>query len=244
MIKLSIVTVFKFGDIAELNRTVVSIRGQKTKPYQHIIIISGLTFSYEEIRKLENEYTIVIVNQDRSLYHAMNIGLKKSTGDAIIFLNGGDTFYNSESVDHINATYQAGRCLTMRAAQYYGDDIYIRPKSTRLHNLIKYPSHQAFIAPLPAARQIEFDENRSISADYYWMKNLINANGIITNSRILCKFSLGGMSNFPTLKTVRLRFRESGFLRSLLEIIKLIVRLSLGDKTYYRVLLGRKCDKP
>lgn len=244
MIKLSIVTVFKLGKMADLELTVASVRRQNLKPYRHVIVVSGVKNCYaNNVQLLKNEDTVLIINQDRSLYQAMNIGLERATGDAVIFLNGGDEFYGDDAIEKINSKYQFGRCLAMRSAQCYGHDIYIRPSLARLADLAKYPSHQAFIAPLPAAKRVMFNEFRAISADYYWMKELADTYGCDISEAVLVRFALGGMSNYPTLKTVKQRFTESGTYRSALESLKVVARLLLGDRLYYSFLLNRKSDK-
>lgn len=242
MIKLSIVTVFKFGEIGDLERTMASVQKQKHKPYQHTIVISGVQ-DFNEITHGQNKnYEEFIVNKDRSIYDAMNIGLENSKGDAVIFLNGGDEFYSNRAIEIISSSYRSGLCLAMRTIQHYDGDIYVRPSSSRMEDLSRYPSHQAFVAPLPIAKCIHFNESKIISADYYWMKELVEHCGIVISDEILSVFALGGISNYPTLKTVKLRLCESGLRRSFIEFIKLLGRLTLGNRNYYRALLQYKTD--
>lgn len=243
MMKLSVVTVFKFGDAAQLDATVTSVRRQNVRPHEHILVISGANDADQTEWHYKNEYTKVIVNGDRSLYNAMNLGMNAASGDAILFINGGDELIGDCAIETLAQRFSLGRCLAFRALQYYKNDGYIRPSMTRIAELSSYPSHQAFVAPLPAAKRVPFNEAKFISSDYDWMRKLIAMSGVDIDGSVLSKFALGGTSNRPTLHTVNLRFREAGVRRGLLESLKLGARYLLGDRLYYRALLSYKCDR-
>lgn len=212
-------------------------------PFEHIMVLSGVEHPDDEQSAWADARTRLLINQDRSLYHAMNLGLHEVRGDAVLFLNGGDLFYDAGAVRRIAACFQPGRCLAMRSAQIYGRDAFIRPARSRLADLRRSPSHQAFVAPLPAARDIPFDEQRYVSADSRWMQALISRCGLVTDESIIAQFHLGGVSNYPTLYTVRKRFHDAGWRRSGKELFKYGLRKVCGDRSYYRLLLSRKCDR-
>jgi glycosyltransferase involved in cell wall biosynthesis len=241
--KLSVVTVFKFGDTAELDSTVTSVRRQNVRPYEHIIVISGAQDPGQTECRYKNEYTRLIINRDRSLYNGMNLGMSAASGDAIIFINGGDELIGDYAIEALISRVPNSRCLAFRAIQYYKNDGYVRPSIARIGDLRTHPSHQAFVAPLAIARQIPFNEAKSISADSDWMRKLIALCGVDIDESVLSRFSLGGISNRPTPRTVKLRFRESGLRRGLLEGLKMCARYLLGERRYYRVLLSYKCDR-
>ena len=62
----------------------------------------------------------------------MNIGCNASCGNAVVFLNGGDTFYGSNSINLISTQYKPGKCLLFRTLQKYQELNFIRPKISNI----------------------------------------------------------------------------------------------------------------
>lgn len=95
IIKFSIIVV-SLNTKIDLIKTLNSIFKQKYKKYE-IIVIDGLSTdgSIEYIRKLKNKNICKIIARDKGIYDAMNKGIKKAKNKWTIFLNSGDTFYNS-----------------------------------------------------------------------------------------------------------------------------------------------------
>lgn len=239
---LSVVTIFKFGSISELDVTVSSVRNQGCTDVEHILVLSDVVDEDFIYCRFNNSNNKLILNNDSSLYNAMNIGLQIATGDYIIFLNGGDSFFDCNSVKNILNLAKPTRCLAFRSLQYFDSSSFVRPSIANLCDLRLFPAHQAFIAPLPAAKSVLFDEERLISADFVWMNILISKYGIYISPLIISRFALGGISNFPTVKTVALKFQEIGTMSGLSELIKLLIRVLLGPKKFYKIILQGKCD--
>lgn len=243
MIKLSIVTVYRFGHPSSLARTIQSVRSQEVPPFEHILVLSGVDDPDYVEHAYARDQTHMLINQDHSIYHAMNLGLQMAAGDAVLFLNGGDLLLDDGAIRRIADHYEPGRCLAMRTVQVYDSDAYIRPANSRMADLRRSPSHQAFVAPLSDAKSIPFDEQRHISADSRWMQALIARCGLAIDSSIIAQFHLGGVSNYPTLQTVNKRLHDAGWKRSALELLKWLMRSLLGSRNYYYLLLRRKCDR-
>jgi glycosyltransferase involved in cell wall biosynthesis len=240
---LSVITVYKFGDIQELSETIASVQSQKSCVYEHLLVLSSAVEEYvrSSIPILNN--TKLILNKDTSLYNAMNIGLDAVTGDAVIFLNGGDVFASDSSVSYILNEIGSFSCLLMRTNQRYMNDTYTRPSLRNLDSLKHSPAHQGFVATVNAIGDRRFDENRKISADHYWMLDLMSRHDYLLSEKVVSTFVLGGVSNAPSVKTVRYRFQESGFRRGVKELLKLLIRRIVGLRIYYFLLLNWKCDR-
>jgi glycosyltransferase involved in cell wall biosynthesis len=234
---LSIVTVFKMGDLVDLDRTVSSVENQSKADYEHIIIASGISDHIFFMDKYKNTNRRIIINEDRSLYDAMNLGLNLACGNSIIYLNAGDEFYDASSIQLIKDHFVKEKCFAFRTIQYYSNDIYIRPSIARIENLKRYPGHQGFIAPLPLAKRHLFNgEQYPISADSIWMSHLISNYGIEISEIAISKFALGGISNNPSIKTITLKKIEFGTIFSLIEFIKYLLKLVFGLRFYYRII--------
>lgn len=235
-INLSIVTV-NYGNIISLMNTLESVDQQSLVPYEHIVIVSGITSQESKDIQYKNAkfYRKFIFNQDNSLYNAMNIGLYQAKGNCILFLNGGDIFFSSQSISLINTFWQYKKCLIFRTVQCFASNGYIRPGLKNINDLLARPGHQGFIAPLEEkpTERLYFLENKKISSDFFWMEKNINKYQAIIREEVLTKFYLGGLSNYPTLKSVALRYKSHEFLKTIKELAKLILRLILGDQRYY-----------
>ena len=76
-------------------KTISSIKKQTYKNYE-IVIVDGKSTdgTVYEIKKIKNKKISFIIEKDKSIYDAMNKGIRKSQGKWIIFLNSGDVFNN------------------------------------------------------------------------------------------------------------------------------------------------------
>jgi glycosyltransferase involved in cell wall biosynthesis len=75
-------------------KTLNSIKEQTYKNYE-IIVVDGNSIdgTKKEIIKRKKTISKFVIEKDRGIYHAMNKGIKMSSGKWIIFMNSGDLFY-------------------------------------------------------------------------------------------------------------------------------------------------------
>jgi len=91
--KISIITVTKNSD-KFLEKNILSVFNQSYKNYEHIIIDGKSTDkTLEIIKKHRNKINYFESSSDKSLYDAMNKGIKKCSGDIIGILNSDDIYY-------------------------------------------------------------------------------------------------------------------------------------------------------
>jgi len=93
--KISIITVTKNSE-KFLLQNILSVKSQKYRNFEHIIVDGN---SEDRTIKIINSHKKSIkfiknVN-DKGLYHAMNVGIKKSTGDIIGILNSDDVYFKN-----------------------------------------------------------------------------------------------------------------------------------------------------
>lgn len=91
--KISIITPsFNQGEFIEDN--ILSIKNQTYKNIEHIVIDGGSTDNTLEILKShQNTYNLSWISEpDRGMYHAINKGLQKASGDILCYLNTDDLF--------------------------------------------------------------------------------------------------------------------------------------------------------
>lgn len=98
MIKLSIITVV-YNACNDLIKTIDSIKSQKNKDFEYIVIDGKSTDGTVDIIKKENIINKYISEKDNGIYDAMNKGIKLASGEMILFLNAGDVLYDEYVTD-------------------------------------------------------------------------------------------------------------------------------------------------
>ena len=96
---LSVVTV-NYNNAGGLERTARSIAGQTSAgDVEWIVIDGGSTDGSREVMERYAAFIAYSVSEpDKGVYNAMNKGVDAAHGDYLLFLNSGDTFYDSDTV--------------------------------------------------------------------------------------------------------------------------------------------------
>ena len=96
MVKVSVITI-NYNDVKGLNKTIDSIISQRFTNYEYIIIDGGSTDgSVELIRQNLDKISYWVSESDRGIYHAMNKGILRASGEYCYFLNSGDSLVNKK----------------------------------------------------------------------------------------------------------------------------------------------------
>lgn len=98
---ISIITI-NLNNYKGLINTIKSIQSQQLILSEHIVV-DGL--SHDDTCSVLNLYSDVITNliseRDKGIYDAMNKGIKLSKKEYVLFLNSGDSFSDSSSLQHL-----------------------------------------------------------------------------------------------------------------------------------------------
>tara|TARA_B100000900_G_C20576784_1_gene715690 strand:+ start:1209 stop:1946 length:738 start_codon:yes stop_codon:yes gene_type:complete len=93
--KISIITVTKNSE-RFLLQNILSVRFQNYKNFEHIIVDGNSKDKTIKIINSQKKSIKFIKNKnDKGLYHAMNVGIKKSSGEIIGILNSDDIYYKN-----------------------------------------------------------------------------------------------------------------------------------------------------
>jgi glycosyltransferase involved in cell wall biosynthesis len=96
--KISIITI-NYNNFEGLQLTLESVFNQKSDTcyeLEYIVIDGGSTDgSVELLQECDSKLYFWISEQDKGVYHAMNKGIRKSSGEYLMFLNSGDYLINS-----------------------------------------------------------------------------------------------------------------------------------------------------
>lgn len=173
----SIITV-TYNAAETLPATLASVKEQSCKLYEYIVM-DGV--SKDNTVELANNANIpnarIISSPDKGLYDAMNKAIDIATGEYLIFLNAGDAFHSSNTLQKIadvimnhdfpGIVYGQTQLVNTKR-QRIGDRHLTAPEELTLKSFAEgmLVCHQAFIA----LRRItgHYDLRYRFSADYEW----------------------------------------------------------------------------
>ena len=169
--KISIVTI-NYNNPSGLKKTIESVVNQTWKNFEYIIIDGGSTNGdVDIIKSFENQIDYWVSEPDKGIYNAMNKGIKKATGDFIIFMNSGDNFNDNNVLENTVPLFNKD------AYFIYGNNYKEKENSKRLKTdsskltfSFFYTSslnHQAtFIKRDVFTELFYYDENKKIVSDW------------------------------------------------------------------------------
>lgn len=177
MIVLSIITVC-YNAEHELKKTVDSIICQELSAgfqIEHVIIDNNSddeTQKIVEIYKEENRSNQIIVQyireNDDGIYDAMNKGILIANGEWVMFLNAGDTFYDSITIKGLEPYLKkdAEILIGYYNRQDPSGNIFVRPPIiSKLYDRMIF-CHQAMIFNISTHRNFFYNTKYRIVADY------------------------------------------------------------------------------
>ena len=171
--KFSIIVV-SLNTKIDLIKTLNSIFKQKYKKYE-IIVIDGLSTdgSIEYIRKLKNKNICKIIARDKGIYDAMNKGIKKAKNKWTIFLNSGDTFYNSFTLLNVKKLIEKKPNSDLIIGKnVLADEIKAMTKFKEMDENTTHSvfSHQSIYFKTQLLKKRNFDIKFKIAADFDLLK--------------------------------------------------------------------------
>lgn len=225
--KITVVTA-TYNAAAVVERTLQSVAEQDHAEVEHLII-DGC--SKDSTLKLIDAYAktpgrhevIVSSEPDKGLYDAMNKGIRRATGQYIVFLNAGDRFADQHVLSDIAKAAASSERLP---GVVYGETDIVDDKGQFLaHRRLAAPEkltwrsfrqgmlvcHQSFYANLDLARQELYDLHYRYSADVDWCIRIMKraeAEGLplLNMHRVLTHYLAGGMSIKNHKASLRERF--------------------------------------
>ena len=235
MKKISIITISD-GNSKFLRRTFNSIDSQNYKNFKNIVVSKKIEKNI--LINYKNKKRFFIVRKESSIYEAMNLGARHAFKDFVIYLNSGDIFYNSNSLELISRYLNYNSCLMFVTALKNGNDLFIPKIKIFFKN--NFLSHSSFIRP-PVSKKnnILFNEKKLKTADGNWMSANVNKFNIRKYYKPLTVFYLGGISNLPTKKTIIIK-AKIGCLAFFKEVVKYFLLTIFGIKFFYRIIYFRK----
>ena len=197
MITFSIVTVVR-NDLNGIILTKDSINNQTYRNFEWVVIDGNSTDGTNEyMLNLKFDNLSYISESDRGIYDAMNKGVRHCKYKYVIFLNAGDTFYNSETLLKVAEKLEQNNVdvLFGGANIYFNKETYYYKKPEELEKVINYSlpgHHQATYYSLDILTKIQYDISFPYSGDYLLIAKMFKHG--ITYSLLnipLTKFEVG-----------------------------------------------------
>jgi glycosyltransferase involved in cell wall biosynthesis len=192
---------------ATLAEALASVQAQQGVRVQHVVIDGASTDGSLELLRAQGDRIPVLVSEaDAGIYHALNKGLARATGDIIGFLHSDDVFAHDRVLARVAAAFADP---AIEAA--YGDLDYVTQDATRVLRRWRsgsyaparlargwMPPHPAFFARRSVYERLgTFDTSFRIAADYDWLLRVLASGGVQPAyiPEVLVKMRWGGASN-------------------------------------------------
>lgn len=258
MSKLSVVTVCLNAE-GDIENTMRSVLEQTWQDLEYIIIDGASSDgTLNVIRSTASKYphrNIHIKSEpDAGIYNAMNKGIAQATGEWINFMNAGDTFVSSTTIEQLFAY-----SIAEDVAVIFGDDYLICPFGKYLNlrkDIISFNQgcpfcHQAAFTRVEIIKKYGFDENFLLAGDYNLFLTIYKAKHIFEHKRIpIVNYKFGGISFQNMRKQIdeeELSFGRFGsisyYFRKLLWTLKEGIKLCLPKQIkvwHLKKILGKK----
>lgn len=237
----SIITV-ALNDLAGLRDTWESVASQTVDSREWIVVDGGSTDgSLEFLRSLRDGSTRWSSEPDGGIFDAMNHGIDRAAGRYLWFMNAGDSFAESRTLETVIDAITADGPVDL----LYGDALErrsdgttrLRPArpATSMHRGM-FTHHQAMIFRRSFVGSRRYDTSYRLSGDYAFVANLLHE----PHSEVrylpvpLCVFKLGGISE----RRRRMAIVEDARVRS--EVLGMGTALVLALSVAHRVHLRLK----
>ena len=239
--KFSIITV-TYNAEKVLEDTIQSVIFQTYRNVEYIIVDgASKDHTLDIVNKYHNRINKVISEPDKGLYDAMNKGIQLATGDYLCFLNAGDKFHDSETLQKIVHTLKGQELPDViygetAIVDEEGHFLHMRRLSTPAHlNWKSFKQgmlvcHQAFFANRELAINHLYDLQYRFSADFDWCIRIMKKAKCLHNTRLtLIDYLNEGMTTKNHKASLKERFcimaKHYGLISTILHHGWFVIRL-------------------
>lgn len=171
----SIITVC-YNEVTHIQETLDSIVSQTFHNYELIVVDGGSTDGTKEIiERYSSQITWWCSEADKGTYNAMNKGVSHTKGQYVIFMNGGDKFYNDNVLENIvKANYTADIIEGYAIAKDTKELIHQHDDDLTHKLLVDGICHQSTLIRRELLAENPYDEKYKIVADWkFWILMLL-----------------------------------------------------------------------
>ena len=188
-----------------IDRTLDSVLKQTYPELEYIVIDGGSADgTLERIRRVQHRLHGFVSEPDDGIYHAMNKGIRMSSGDVLCFMNAGDMFYSSNTIEYVASRFEKYREMDLLYGSVIVSDELTKRASPRTYDGITKDfllrntiCHQAqFIRKSAFERVGLYDETYQLLADLEWFLRAMSRHriGLKRTKQIVSVYLFGGRS--------------------------------------------------
>lgn len=163
--KYSIITI-NYNNKDGLKKTIESVINQSYRNFEYIIIDGGSTDgSVDIIKEYEKHINYWVSEPDKGVYNAMNKGIMKAHGDYLNFMNSGDCFYSSQTLERISLIPNVDIIM---GKSFISSNIIVSPHyPVTLYSICVYGiNHQAVFYKKSFCTKYLYDESLKYVSDF------------------------------------------------------------------------------
>ena len=178
------VITINYNNAEGLRRTIESVVNQTYTDYEYLIIDGGSTDgSVDVIRKYQEMIAYWVSEKDRGIYHAMNKGMEKVSGDYVVFMNSGDMFYSNTVLSDVSLLI-SNEDIVIGDVLASGTGEVMSPPPLRDISMYHLYSgaipHQGAFVKSTLQKRHPFDETLKIAADWkFFLQTIIFENSSV-----------------------------------------------------------------
>ena len=171
--KISIVTIV-YNDQDNIERTIKNVISQKYSNKEYIIVITPSNDrTFEKVLKYRKNIDKIVICKKKGIFTNMNVGISYADGEYINFMNSGDYFFNSNTIQNIFKKKQFSDVIYGDCQMYY-NNFQRNIKSKEIKNFSKEMifSHQSAFVKTKLHKKYKFNTNYELSSDYDFFSKL------------------------------------------------------------------------
>lgn len=223
LVRISIATVV-YNDQNSIEETIISVINQQYRNIEYIVIDGNSTDGTKDIiSKYIDSISIFISEPDKGIYDAINKALSYATGEFIVFLNSGDSFYSLETIstlvtkmDELNSVYY-GISIIRESKKIIGrHENYFNSLRLVRENIC----HQSIFYPKLIYKEYTYNLNYPAYADWIYNISIFNKVKFKYLDLIISNHEIGGFS---------FNYRDQNFYKD----ISLIIYRELGIQYWF-----------
>lgn len=213
--RVSVITV-SYNAIQGIEKTISSVLGQSYPEIEYIVIDGdSKDGTVDVIQKYADRIGYIVSEPDGGIYDAMNKGVRVASGEWITFLNAGDIYFDSQSIE---AVFSHEIPSDVDVVYGYQVHSYSYGKFVRKQLPLTFFSegmpfgHESSFVRAEVMKHSGFDTRYKIAADYHFFYQLYASGGHFMPVDVIVAEFEGSEGVSTSEKTVLRTHRESSMI--------------------------------
>jgi glycosyltransferase involved in cell wall biosynthesis len=193
-----------------------SVFNQTWQEFEYIIIDGGSSDGSKKYLESNSDKIFYWVSEpDKGVYHAMNKGIAKASGEYLLFLNSGDHFYNDVVLQKNAKELKDKEIIYFDLQVVENEKVYVKnyPSTLSFSYFVKdtLPHPATFIKKEAFAKTNFYNEDFKIVSDWNFFMDAICKFNLTYKyvNKPLSTFYIGGMSSNPENRMVKHHEKET-----------------------------------